>query len=159
MRFLLLSMSLDLPTYFVVRCASSSGRNVDALKLRQKMHIFFTQSPLGTQKCINESFALPSCASCTPHLMVFTHKKTPLLIQFNGIIKAQLNDTAIHNCLYNYYNLENVNKRCIIIKCSEQTNQIKTTKEDTTIIVMMMAKSDRFAANVQHRSSWSTHVR
>lgn len=64
--------------------------------------------------CTNESIAPLKTGESSSHCVELcahtnTHEKkanTPLLIYFNGIIKAQLNDTAIRNCLYNYYNLE-----------------------------------------------------
>lgn len=37
-------------------------------------------------------------------IIILIQIKIEVLIYFNGIIKVQLNDTPIHNYLYNYYN-------------------------------------------------------
>lgn len=81
---------------------------INGRKLKEEILIFYTQIH-AQSVCTQKLLMNPSHRRLLLHM--HAQKNTPQLIYFNGIIKAQLNDTAIHNCLYNYYNLENVIKR------------------------------------------------
>lgn len=88
---------------YLCRCFSIFCTKTNVIKV-QNPNVHSLHLILANTKPINESIASANKFLCGAHAQ--TNKKMPLLIYFNGIIKAQLNDTAIHNCLYNYYNLE-----------------------------------------------------
>lgn len=62
-----------------------------------------------TDKCTGITHYHTNHSTWNPHIQIIIiikqQKKCIRLIYFNGIIKAQLNDTAIHDYLYNYCNL------------------------------------------------------